>query len=308
MTDPTMTYLAAGPFQHGPHRRADHLGAADAGTVAGQPAHATRHAPPPPTTGWPPPYPPAAAYPGDGSQAQQALAEAEAKAEQARREVERRNMVVDALRALNSVHAQEAFDRQGRDPLGPHALAFFYHDPGSDRVASAVRLFLDDAQFADPARLVWEMRRVADGYRARPGGLDPRRHLATHVEAMPYGYTYFGVGLSTLDTPAGRQRDGSPAGGPWAQVQQRAGSVFDLPGRCLGLLADGTMLLLDRHVGADRRLEIRSTHTLETQLGQAMRMWTWDRDLPNLADPHTREIWIQLHHLHSLIAGAGHGR
>jgi len=39
---------------------------------------------------------------------------------------------------------------------------------------------------------------------------------------------------------------------------------------------------VDRRVGDETRLEIRSTHTLETDIGQAMRMWTWGRDLPDL--------------------------
>jgi hypothetical protein len=251
----------------------------------------------PPSTHWTPPAP----EPDDGLDAQ-AVA------------VELRNQVVDRLRSMNARHGQQVWDRQGNDPLAPHGLAYFYTDTELQRgrptlrVRTGTRLFLDGPEAQDLPRLLFEQGRIADGYR-QAGHLDPLTQLVNRHEPMNSDAAYFGVGVSTLDTP---ER-------PWRWQIQAAASPFDLAGRCFARLVDGTWLLLERG-GANRHSELRiwSTETLHTSIGQSMRHWSWGPHLPEMNDPHTRDIWQWLNALHDLLRtsalragdprGGDHGR
>lgn len=214
-----------------------------------------------------------------------------------------RNQVVDRLRRMSVLHSRHAWERRYRDPLGPHALAFFYTgpphgDPLRCTLRTATRLFLDGSDVEDLPRLLYDLVGLSNGYLAG-GGFDPRAQMADRVERMPPRASYIGVGISTLDTPAGS----------WAQIRSSATSELEVPGRCFALLVDGTMLLLDRHgeqgFGA---FDVLSTHSLDVMPGQPWRMWRWAYHLADLADPATRDIWHWLGQLHQLIAAGSHGR
>ncbi len=223
--------------------------------------------------------------------------------------VELRNQVVDRLRLMNARHAHRAWELADTDPIAPHGLAFFYadHDARPDsryawQVATATRLFLDGPETGYLPRLLWEQARIADAYR-RAGSLDPRRQLANRAEPMTADARYLGVGVSTLDLPEF----------PWAH-QRQSRNGYDIVGRCFALLVDGAWLLLDRgHRSQFTALRIWSSRTLDTPSHMNMRRWNWGRDLPELTDPATRDIWVQLQGLHRVLAGvtspgAGHGR
>jgi hypothetical protein len=222
--------------------------------------------------------------------------------------VELRNQVVDRLRLMNARHAHRAWEMAEGDPIAPHGLAFFYadHDAPPDsrhawQVVTATRLFLDGPETGYLPRLLWEQARIANGYR-RAGTLDPRTQLANRSEPMTTGARYLGVGVSTVDLPEF----------PWAH-QRQSRNGYDIVGRCFALLVDGTWLLLDRgHHTQFTALRIWSSRTLDTSAHLNLRRWNWGRHLPELADPATREIWVQLQGLHRVLAeatcpGAGHG-
>ncbi len=258
------------------------------------------------------PYPPAAASAGrhhhppdtaprpvSGQPASNAQPDTDAGEELV---VEMRNQVVDRLRLMSARHGHHSWERAEADPLAPHGLAFFYVGPDPQpgggyrwRVRTATRLFLDGPEVADLPRLLWEQGRIADGYR-RAGHLDARTQLANRVEAMTPAARYYGVGVSTLDLPDR----------PWVQ-QRRAGTGYDVMGRCYALLADGTWLLLQRGMpGQFSALRIWSSQTLDAELAQSMRRWNWGHHLPELTDVETRDIWYQLQALHGVLSEANH--
>jgi hypothetical protein len=224
-----------------------------------------------------------------------------------------RKQVVDRLRLMNARHGRRAWERADTDPIAPHGLAFFYadRDPqpvgGSQwRICTATRLFLDEPETAHLPRLLWEQTRIADGYR-QAGNLDPRTQLANRAEPMTDYARYFGVGISTLDLPDF----------PWVR-QRLSQNGYDILGACFALLADGTWLLLHRGLpGQFSALRIWSSLTLDTGPAMDLPRWNWGRHLPRLADPATRDIWVQLQALHDVLtawsgpgasyAGAGHG-
>jgi hypothetical protein len=230
-----------------------------------------------------------------------------------------RNQVVDRLRRMNVLHARHAWERRNRDPLGPHSVAFFYAEPSASEPPSrgryphgkqhhdelpravlrtATRMFLDGPEVADLPRLLYDLTSIAKVYLGQ-NYFDPRAQMCDRVERMSRHAGYLGLGVSTLDTPAGR----------WADVRQAASSELDVPGRCLALLADTTMLLLDR--GAEEQFgvfRICSTHSLDVVPLQRWRTWQWAPDLPDLRDPLTRHIWYWLGQLHRVAGGAGRDR
>jgi len=163
---------------------------------------------------------------------------------------------------------------------------------------TATRLFLDGAEVQDLPRLLYDLVGVARGY-VHESRFDPRTQMADRVEPMPVRASYIGLGVSTLDTPAG----------VWTETRSSAGSELAVPGRCFALLVDGSMLLCDR--GGERQFgafEISSTHSLDVVPGQAWRRWRWAYHLADLADRDTRDVWHWLDQLHHLILRGRHGR
>ena len=195
-------------------------------------------------------------------------------------------------------HAEHAWERRHRDPIGPHALAFLYSEPPRGRPArytlrTATRLFLAGPEVDDLAQLLVDLAKVVR--RQRSGPYDARV-LADRTEAMSSAAFFVGLGVSSLDTPAGR----------WAQVRQRVVGAIDIPGRCYALLTDHTMLQLDR--GGESQFghfAVRASDSLDEVPGDSMQRWTYDRSLRELADPATRGTWRGMLELHNAIVGGG---
>jgi hypothetical protein len=197
---------------------------------------------------------------------------------------------------MNALHLQHAWETRRRDPIGPHALAFFYADTASltplrYRLACATRMFLDGDDVRDLPQLLYQLVGIAHGYR-EAGRFDPRSQMAIRVEPMSRQAVYVGVGLSSLDTPSGS----------WSQVLDAGATPINIPGRCFAYLSDDGMLLCDRR-GQDEygAFHICSTHSLDLAFGIPHRAWRWGHHLPELADPHTADTWHWLIQLHQLV-------
>jgi hypothetical protein len=214
-----------------------------------------------------------------------------------------RNLVVDRLLRMNARHATHAWLHRRAQPVGPHGLAFFYcagyaavdpAEPVRHTVAAATRLVDDADDVRDLSRLLYRLTVLAqERYLHALGEFDPRRHMTNRQDPMPEHAAYIGIGVSSLDT----------AETTWERTQQRAAGPLDIPGRCFGLLRDGTMLLLDR--GAQDvfgEVRVVSTHDLNVQLGLPTRRWSWQPDLRAVAG--TAEIWRRLYDLHAVTAQA----
>jgi uncharacterized protein YndB with AHSA1/START domain len=210
-----------------------------------------------------------------------------------------RSQVVRRIRFMNFRHAEHAWERRYRDPIGPHALAFLYAEPPRGKpprytLKTATRLFLAGPEVDDLPQLLADLTDVVT--RAPRGQLDCRT-LADRAEDMTAGSTYIGLAVSSLDTPAG----------PWAELRNRVAGSIDVPGRCFSYLDDGTMLLMDR--GGQSRFghfEVRSTDSLDEVPGDSLQRWTYDRSLAEYADPDTYDIWVRLRGLHESIVAGGH--
>jgi hypothetical protein len=76
-----------------------------------------------------------------------------------------------------------------------------------------------------------------------------------------------------------------------------------VPGRCLVLLTDGSLLLVERG-GQDvyGEVHVASSHDLTVELGLSPRRWRWRPDL--WTDPATSAVWPRLHDLHVLTMRA----
>jgi hypothetical protein len=211
---------------------------------------------------------------------------------------------VDRLGLMNARHGHRAWERVNTDPIAPHGLAFFYVDDDPQptgayqrRICTATRLFLDGPETAFLPRLLWEQTRIAEGYR-QAGTLDARTQLANRAVPMTGYARYFGVGVSTVDLPDN----------PWTR-QRQSQNGYDIMGTCYALLADGTWLLLHRGLpGQFSALRIWSSQNLDVGPSMIARRWNWGRQLPQLADPLTRDIWVQLQALHDVLtAGSNPG-
>jgi hypothetical protein len=212
---------------------------------------------------------------------------------------ELRNQVVDRLRKMNALHLRHAWESRRRDPIGPHAVVFFYADlagtrPLRYRLACATRMVLDGDEVRDLPRLLFDLTTVAQAIRTEYGVCDPRSWLVTRVEPMSRDAVYLGVGVSSLDTPSGT----------WPEVLAAGLTPVSIPGRCFAYLSDGGMILCDRR-GADEfgAFHVTSTHSLDIAFGVADRAWRWGTDLPALTDPATADTWRQLIRLHTLVGG-----
>jgi hypothetical protein len=219
-----------------------------------------------------------------------------------------RAQVASRLQIMNAMHAHHAWERRHRDPIAAHALAFFYADPGGRpnrwELRTGTRLFLDGPDVTDLPRLLYGLTQLARGYRGERAGFDPRAQMADVVEPMSAQATYFGLGISTLDTP----RNGD-FGGPWHQVREQVDSMFNIPGRCFAQLVDNTLILADRR-GEDELGEfyLQSSQSLDVVPGQAIRRWRMTSDLLLRRDPATAGIWQWLEQLHETCWQADHAR
>jgi hypothetical protein len=208
--------------------------------------------------------------------------------------------VVDRMWRMNALHANHAWEHRHRDPIAAHALAYLYTDPDGSgvRLRAATRLFLDSPEASNLPRMLYGVCDVAVGL-ARTGRFDPRTDMADRTDPMSPAARFLGVGVSSLDTPAGK----------WTHIQQRARQPLDVPGRVYIQLTDGTRILCDR-LGRDGagELRIQSTACLEVTFGHPVRPYRWNRDLLTDADVATAQVWTQLDRLHAILWQADHAR
>jgi hypothetical protein len=216
-----------------------------------------------------------------------------------------RDQVAERLNKVNWDHAQAAWARRRRDPIGPHVLLFFYADPdvrSADytwfTLRVAARLFLASDE-TDLARLLHQLTEVTGAH--LDAGLDPRSpQMSNWHDEMSAAAFYLGVGVSTLDT----------AEVSWQQAQRKANSDMDVPGQCYVSLSDATKLLVHRAAIRDfGDLTITSNRSHGDAAPGMRRRWLYR---PNHADPATLDrsafnIWDRLDALHHRILGVPHG-
>jgi hypothetical protein len=210
-----------------------------------------------------------------------------------------RSQVVDRLVRMSIRHGGHAWRCRRDRPVAPHAIGFFYADParvGADgrqffTVVAATRMVNDEPGVRDLPRLLYRLAALArDRYLPTPGGFDPATQMTTHQDRSSGVAQYIGLGVSTLDTPAGS----------WDEVQATAADQRDIPGRCYALLLDHTAILVDR--GAAREtfgaVAVRSTGDLNVAPGVPDRMWIHH---PNVASmPAPADVWERMYELHAL--------
>ena len=211
-----------------------------------------------------------------------------------------RNKVVNRLTSMNWNQAVATWRRRRHDPLNPHVLVFFFAEPPTGRPARcelqvAARLFpAGDEQRL--AMLLYELLPVVhDHLRA---GRDPDQYLFSwHDPRSPHA-RYAGLGVTSLDTPAGS----------WEQVQKTAQSDMDVPGRCYAYLVDGSALLIDRLARQQfGEYRILTSHPVTDVSGGRYRPTHLARDLAvsDTYGPDNRAIWRWLSELNRLMAGGG---
>jgi hypothetical protein len=243
------------------------------------------------------PVDPAAAWAAQwGREAQARAAEHERRQQQWQAELQAlwlRGAVVSRLELFNLRHAEHAWQLRNRFGVAATAVVLLYVDPIPQwSVKVAGMLFADTEAVADPARLLYEVGQTAREVVAAGG--DPRGELCENPDAMSGSATYHGVAVSMLDTPAGS----------WRQVQSRVlgGGPF-IPGRMLGWLTDGTLLLADRYPhDHPEQCVVAASQRLPAGWGSLGRIWRYAPELADLTDPATRPLWLRLHELHSLLA------
>jgi hypothetical protein len=203
-----------------------------------------------------------------------------------------RNKIVNRLIDMNGQHAEQAWARRRRDGIGAHALAFFYAEPPGGtpprcELRTCARLFLagDEQRLA---MLLYELTGVAQDHIDARG--DPRSEMANWCESMSANAVLVGVGVSSLDTPAGT----------WEQVQQDAISDIGVPGRCWVVLREGTRILVDRFAQNEfGRVDIQTTHAIRTASGEPVRRWRALHD--SAADQETTATWQWLSTLSAVL-------
>ena len=215
-----------------------------------------------------------------------------------------RNQVVVRLVRMNLRHAAHAWEHRRDRPVAPHAVCFLYVDrrPAEAQgefleVVAATRMFNDDPTVQDLPRLLHRLTVLArDRYAGTPGGFDPAVQMTGHHDQSSGAATYIGLGVSTLDTPAGG----------WAQMQQAATGPEDIAGRCLALLTDHTAMVLDRGASRDAfgAVSVHSTTDLNVAPGLAGRAWIHHRDVSTM--PASADVWDRLHELHMVTVNQPH--
>lgn len=219
-----------------------------------------------------------------------------------------RNQTIDRLVRMNVRHAVHAWEHRRDRPVAPHAIAFLYTaatfpEPGPDtepggvaahvvRLFAATRMVNDDPSVRELPQLLFRLTRlVRERYLPTPGGFDPAAQMSTHRDRAIGVACYAGLGVSTLDTPAGS----------WQEIQRRAEGVDDIPGRCLALLADNTAMLIDR--GPTRTtfgsITVHSTGDLNLTPGIPGRPWLPHADVSSMPAP--LDVWERMDELHNLI-------
>jgi hypothetical protein len=155
-----------------------------------------------------------------------------------------RNAAIERMREMSSRHGIHAFDqRRSADALGPHAVAFLFHDheqrqgmaSAQEVVRVGTRLFRDSVDVRDLPTVLFGLAEVASEY-ADKGGFDPRTVMAHRTDPMTVHARYVGIGVSTLDTRAGH----------WSDISAHTESALQVPGRAYIALLDDSKMVLER--------------------------------------------------------------
>ncbi len=231
-----------------------------------------------------------------------------------------RRLVIARMQRFSVRHASTAWGQRYRDPISPHGIALFYawqrppatpppdHKPPAFpsaedaapryQLGTATRLFLAEPEADElPNVLHTLIRFVREESRT-----DPRWTPLVHMdraETMPPEAGYFGIGVSTLDTPAGR----------WADIQKTASSERDIPGSVLIVLDDWEPVRIHCERAGERGynlLTVESTGGLDPDGSRNTQgqEWRWMPDLLGLQTPD----WRFLDGLHQAITEGIRGR
>ena len=227
--------------------------------------------------------------------------------------VDVRNMVAARLKTINSTHTHEAFDRVGkRNALSPHGVVLLYTladstQPSGVKLHFVTRFFPQGPEFDQLPTMLRDLHRSALNKikRAHAAGQrwDPRGPENSMVNGgemdMPREAGYLGVGVSTLDTEDLNWGDAVRSLNSESGGAGRARSVFDLAGRSISYLIDGTALLVlrdphrplgDTGVRANRNLDVRRAY-----------YFNHNTDLTTRGDPVIVEAWARLAELHDTL-------
>lgn len=227
--------------------------------------------------------------------------------------VDVRNLVAARLRTINSTHTHEAFDRVGkRNALSPHGVVLLYTiadrtQPSGVKLHFVTRFFLQGPESDELPAMLQDLHRSAlnnikrshaAGQRWDPRG--PENSMVNGGEMdMPREADYLGVAVSTLDTEDVNWRDAVRSLNGQPDGVGRARTVFDLAGRSIAHLIDGTTLLVvrdphrplgDTGVRANRNLDIRRTY-----------YFNHNTDLTTRGGPMIVEAWARLAELHDTL-------
>jgi len=202
---------------------------------------------------------------------------------------------------MNWNQAKEAWQRRRRDPLNPHVVVFFFAEPPTVwpsrcELRVAARLFLA----GDEQRLALLLHDLVPVVAAHfEAGRDPDDVVFSWSDPRSALARYAGVGVSSLDTPAGS----------WEQVQKRVESDMDVPGRCYALLVDGSTLLVDRLARQDfGAYRVWASHPVLDASGQRQRWATTAHDIASsdAYGPDHTAIWRWLAELNRVMAEGFH--
>lgn len=217
-----------------------------------------------------------------------------------------RRLVIARMQRFSVRHAGDAWGRRYRDPISPHGIALFYaweqptaqDAPPRYQLGTATRIFLAEPEADELPRVLRSQIRFVQ----EESGTDPQWTPLVHMdraETMPATAGYFGLGVSTLDTPAG----------PWAEVQKTASSEKDVPGSVLIMLDDWEPVRIRCERPGDRGyglLTVESTGGLDPDSSRNTQgqEWRWAPDLFGLQTPE----WRFLTDLHNAIMEGIRGR
>jgi hypothetical protein len=207
----------------------------------------------------------------------------------------RRGQVVDRLTLAGRRHARHFVDQQwSGKPIGPHIVVFFYSEPAQpspEGIRVATRMFLDDPEVADIARVLTLLHDLALQY-SEMGTLHPPSQLANGVEEMSPNAEYLGLGVSTIFP-----RDDHGSGG--SRTRPARLNYGDIPFESIAHLVDGTTLRI-ACAGGIQPLHLQSTHLLDSM---ALSTRRWARVPPGFldADPRSAAVSHALGNLHSVI-------
>lgn len=181
---------------------------------------------------------------------------------------------------FNAAHADEAFQRRYRQPLGVNAVALLFEVPRDQhgrRLRLDRRYYPAERRTGDPADVIHALAEVV--YAGWAGRGFNVRELATHHDerwhATEVGHaSFFGAALSCLDEV--------PRSGSWAKRHKRVDGVDALTTCSLVQCVDGGRMLIRQNAGTGGRTFDRAASANLNAGGYAPFTWRRDDDLNRL--------------------------